>query len=253
MPLIHEGRLTGDPYHFEGFNREDVKRFVARCIGSGRTATGWKDEDTERVYTFPKALRTAVLARYPFLTTDGFERLLGYRGKEVSKRLMFLESLVLHTVTMRLMGMGIPSLPIHDGTRVPASKVKIALDLIREEFERVTGIVPIVTVKENVVSRYPSTNPVSIEKVVGDLLDFYCSDLSRLIPPEMNAINLSEDTRATPFIASISNGPSGGTHARKDDQRNPEVLALMAAEPGLSTRLRRRDWSERVRSPYSSL
>lgn len=205
VPLIHNGRLTGDPYHFEGFHRDEVKRFVARCIGSGKTSTGWKDEDTEQLHKFPRALREAVLERYPFLTAEGFYRLLGVRGDDVSTRLQYLESEVMYAVTMRLMRLGIPSLPIHDGTRVPASASSMTCDFIRDEFLARFGITPLVTVKEN-YRPYRLSKVIDIDRLIEEIVSFYSPDttchnrIGNSIS-EMNANNLYMATPATPLIS----------------------------------------------------
>lgn len=136
------------------FDREVTKSFISATFGSRRLIRQWSDKtkgDFEKAMRkkglppfvidpkrYPiKLVRERVLGRHPLLKRWGSEidgRVLDYGD------LMFLESqVIISTMLILKRDHGIPSLPVHDSLIVHVSKAWRAREVLRGQFQKVTG------------------------------------------------------------------------------------------------------------------
>jgi len=136
------------------FDRAITKKFISASFGSSGLITLWSAKvkaDFEKEMRkkglppfvidpkrYPaKLVRQKVLEQHPLLERWGSEikgRVLDYGD------LMFLESqVIISTMLILKRDHGIPSLPVHDSLIVPVSKTWRAREVLRGQFQKVTG------------------------------------------------------------------------------------------------------------------
>lgn len=87
-----------------------------------------------------KMLKERVLQRHPLLERWGGE--IRGRVRDYGD-LMFVESQVIIGTMLELMrDHGVPSMPVHDSLIVPFTQMRLAERILREQFQRKTGVVP---------------------------------------------------------------------------------------------------------------
>lgn len=109
-----------DPYDIPGIARAKVKRWLTFALGKGTS---------EPIGSWYARVREATLEAHPIL------RDLATYGKS-SLDLQYHESEILLSSLVALMDHDVPTLPIHDGLIVPASKETEAKDALRVAFGR---------------------------------------------------------------------------------------------------------------------
>ena len=159
--------VPNDPYEFEGIPRAVVKTWVVQTLGAGAPLRRWADNTPEDVSEFkPKAVREAVVARYPFLgdlaslvPADLLATLpndLEMRAWGAGQWLTFQEATIMGKAMMTLCRRGIVVLPVHDSLIVPIEAERQARGAITSEFISVAGIEPRITAKPGL---HPAETP----------------------------------------------------------------------------------------------
>lgn len=146
--------LAADPYTLPGFGgdgRDIVKLWMVATFGSTKAIRRWPTDllkDYEEQHgkqldriTYPvSVVRTKALAAFPLLDHWGEVR----DGRVCSwADLMYRESEVVVSTMLELKREhGVPSLAVHDSIIVPKSKADLAAAVLKERFQKVTGITP---------------------------------------------------------------------------------------------------------------
>ncbi|MCF8710423.1 hypothetical protein L3X40_21585 [Rhizorhapis sp. SPR117] len=140
-----------DPYGIADLPRSVVKSWVTMTLGNDKFQEKWSDGAKERFQEefgqklqaeYPlKETRTKILSRLPILSNWETSP---YRWGE----LQYLESCAIIDAVHKLaMVHKVCALPVHDSLIVPISQQAIAEKVLKEEFNRHIGVVPIITVK----------------------------------------------------------------------------------------------------------
>ena len=149
-------RGSGDLYELPGFPRAAVKAFFVQTFGSGRPIRKWADgTDAAARAVSVKALRTAILARFPtlaeitaILPADLKASLpAGLHDRAAGQHLVYREGRMLSLALDRVMARRVFALPLHDALVVPASGAGEAQRVLGEVFAEQFGVWPVVKVK----------------------------------------------------------------------------------------------------------
>jgi hypothetical protein len=140
-----------DPYGSGGPRRWVAKTWLVATLGAGKHLQRWpRDRATQYEEKFGGRLGRdhpatevgeRLLARYPVLRRIG-ELGLGWAD------LMYVESEVILRTMLSLIDRRVPSLPIHDSLLVPAHAERLSADLLKETFEEVVGVSPMLDVSQ---------------------------------------------------------------------------------------------------------
>ena len=137
----YDQEVQGDPYVLPGLledARDVVKKFFVIAFGQNGQTKRWSREmisdyrektGRELGADYPiKLIREKVFEVYPVI-----QRIAEHRN--IWAKLMWIESMAMITTMQRLMREhGVPSLSIHDSLIVPESKLKVAQELLREQY-----------------------------------------------------------------------------------------------------------------------
>lgn len=133
---------AGDPYDIPEYTRPIVKAWLTATLGHKQHFDKWPEKTVERLRkkgfdNLPPihAVRDAMLARYPILC-DWAEQRVTWAD------LMYAESNAVIATMTRLMHEQRPSLPVHDSIIVRASDQERAVEVLQEEYHKVSGIYP---------------------------------------------------------------------------------------------------------------
>lgn len=149
---------SSDPYARAGLDRWVAKKWVVISFGNGAPAMKWPDEAIEdyeehrqghkketgkELPDLPKAKDVAqkMLETFPALEELGYNLTLW-------ADLQFLEAeAVIGTMLILMRTHGVPSFSMHDGIIVPRSKADLAQGILKQQFRRVIGVEPMLTVE----------------------------------------------------------------------------------------------------------
>jgi len=149
---------SSDPYARAGLDRWVAKKWVVISFGNGARTMKWPDEAVEdyeqhrrehkketgnELPDLPKAKDVAqtMLETFPALKELGYNLTLW-------AALQFLEAeAVIGTMLLLMRTHAVPSLSMDDGIIVPKSKADLAQGILKEQFRRVVGVEPILTVE----------------------------------------------------------------------------------------------------------
>jgi hypothetical protein len=131
-----------------GIDRDVAKRWCLETFGNGRPKTKWSAEAIkewrEKAQQLPKArkVRKAMLEAFPTLKQlDEHPRL------DLWADLQFREAeAIIGTMLVLMRRHGVPSYAIHDSLVVPRRKWELARDTLKQEFRKVVGVEPMLTV-----------------------------------------------------------------------------------------------------------
>jgi hypothetical protein len=142
---------SSDPYARAGLDRAIAKTWTVISFGNGTPATRWPQEtvkDYEKEHLGQDLRRLAKakdVARKMLETFPALKKLDG--NSELWGDLQFLESQpVVGTILILMREHGVPSLSMHDGLIVPRSQMDLAKGILSQEFRRVVGVAPRLTV-----------------------------------------------------------------------------------------------------------
>jgi hypothetical protein len=150
--------LSSDPYVRAGIDRWITKKWVVVSFGVGAPCMKWpkeavddyeehrrehREETGEGLPDLPKARDVArkMLESFPALKKLD-------HNLELWGDLQYREATaVVGTMLLLMRTQGVPSLSMHDGIIVPKSKAELAQGMLREEFRRLIGVDPVLTVE----------------------------------------------------------------------------------------------------------
>ena len=122
-----------DLYDIEGVDRAIIKSWINLSLSNGRPLMRWPNEVTETFdiaglkYNSASHYAPIICHIYPFIANLGAQQ-IGWA------RLQFEESQVIVGAIQELMGMGIPSYPVHDSLIVAKSTQRVAERVLEEFF-----------------------------------------------------------------------------------------------------------------------
>lgn len=125
----------GDLYRVPGFedHREGVKKAFAAMLAKRSTR---RQFSADTMALFPTGATAAVIVDAIMAQHPGIAHLL---GTDRSIRYMFLDSTIMVAVLLRLAGLCIPALPLHDGLLAPRSAADAAKAVMEHEGGRAVG------------------------------------------------------------------------------------------------------------------
>ena len=143
---------SGDPYAAVAeFDRAIVKLWTTVSFGNSNPATRWppktaKDFKKETGNDLNKVARAKEVAARMLEVFPVLKRLEGY--SEVWAHLQYREGQAVMGTMLTLMRQhGVPSLSMYDGLIVPRSKADLAQATLKQVFEEVVGVEPILTIE----------------------------------------------------------------------------------------------------------
>jgi hypothetical protein len=148
-----------DPYVRAGVERSIAKQWILASFGNSNPATRWPSKmiDDYKKDT-GKDLRKVVKAKdvaYKMLAAfPALKKLKDHA--DIWADLQFIEAeAVIGTMLCLMRTHRVPGLSMHDGIIVPRSKVELARTVLTQEYRRVVGVAPMLTVEpEEVDARY---------------------------------------------------------------------------------------------------
>jgi hypothetical protein len=143
---------SADPYAaVAGFDRAIVKLWTTVSFGNSKPAIRWppktaKDFKKETGNDLNKVARAKEVAARMLEVFPVLKRLEGY--SEVWAHLQYREGQAVMGTMLTLMRQhGVPSLSMYDGLIVPRSKADLAQATLKQVFEEVVGVEPILTIE----------------------------------------------------------------------------------------------------------
>jgi len=142
---------SSDPYARTGLDRSIAKLWMVASFGNSKPAKRWPAEMIEdyRKDTgkdLPEQAKAKDVARKMLETFPALKRLEDHN--DIWADLQFREAeAVIGAMLILMRTHGVPSLSMHDGIIVPRSKADLAKTVLTREYQRVVGVVPMLTVE----------------------------------------------------------------------------------------------------------
>jgi hypothetical protein len=142
---------SSDPYARAEVARDVAKLWVVHSFGKSKPQMRWppgaiKDYKKDTGNDLGKVAKAKDVAEKMLAAFPALKQLKDHH--DIWADLQFLEAeAVIGTMLVLMRSHGVPSLAMHDGILVPRSRVELAKKVLTEQFRKVVGVEPMLTVE----------------------------------------------------------------------------------------------------------